>query len=351
MSPAKQRPWITIVVATYNSARFLPAIATMLERQQHPAGETEIEVLAVDGGSIDGTRELARSLGFDVLDNPAGNAIVAKNIGLQHASARLVCILDHDEILIRDDSLSRRYEAFSRDSSLRAVVSAGYRFGPSESSANMYASEFGDPASMLIYRCPNNERYRLKVFESRLEVVSSDDGVHTFRAGSESKPILCEMAAGSGTVDVDYFRSQHPEVLADRNAFPHAYYFLNPDDHIAILDGDSVSHSSADSWSVVRSKVAWRVQNAVGGTSVDSSGFTGRRHTPMYSPGRHSMRFALYSILVLPPLADSIYLAISRRRIGYLQHFSLTYYVVWKAVSLRVTRMARKSVNETRYGE
>jgi len=351
MTGQESRPWMTVLIATYNSARFLPQIAEMLSSQTKPDGEGDLEILAVDGGSTDGTRQIAQSLGFRVIENPRGDAIAAKHLGLRHATSRLVCVLDHDEVLLREDSLALRFEAFRRIPELRAVISAGYRFEEMDSAVNMYASEFGDPFSMVTYRCPNNEKFRLEVFKKRLQKTFSDEELFVFRAGSENRPILCEMAAGSGTVDIDFFRESHPEIFTDVNVFPHAYYLLGDYDLIGMLAGDAIHHESAEQWSVVRAKISWRVNNAVNATKISGSGFSGRAHTELYSPLRHALRFAAYAVLVLPPLFDSIRLAVGRRRLGYLMHFPLTYFVLREAIRLRAANLFGSSAGVSRYGE
>lgn len=81
----ENRPWFSIVIATYNSSRFLRKIKDSLDSQESPVGAGSIEILAVDGGSTDNTRDLAQSLGFRLIDNPAGHAIAAKHkIGRAH---------------------------------------------------------------------------------------------------------------------------------------------------------------------------------------------------------------------------------------------------------------------------
>lgn len=342
---------MTVVIATYNSARFLPGLAEMLAGQVTPDGEKRLEVIAVDGGSADSSCDIARDFGFTVVNNPAGHAIAAKSIGLRNARSRLVCILDHDERFVRSDALSLRFAAFKKNPELRAMISAGYRFESNERAANMYASEFGDPVSMYTYKCPNNERFRLNTFKNKLQLVSEEDGIYIFRAGTERQPILCEMAAGSGVIDVDFFRENHPEVIAEENVFPHAYYLLNSNDYIGIIDGDSIHHSSAESWSDVRAKISWRVNNAVVANAVSESGFTGRFHSDLYSPTRHALRFCFYALSVVLPLRDSVALALTRRRIGYLHHFLMTYFVVWEAVRLRISAMTRGERSIPRYGE
>ena len=347
------RPWMTVVIATYNSEKYLPKIHKVLASQVQPEGVGALEVIAVDGGSTDKTRELAISYGYRVIDNLAGHAIAAKHIGLTKAASRLVCFLDHDELFTSTTALSRRYELFLGNPNLRAMISAGYRFGVKDSSSNMYASEFGDPVSMVAYRCPNNEIFRIRALSQRLKVDHIDDEAVLFRAGSESKPILCEMAAGSGVVDADFYRENYPTTFEDENAVPHLYYYLKSigaNDLLGVIKHDAILHDSVDSWNAVRKKISWRINNAVNSTVIAKSGFNGRDHSKMYSPKTQIIKYLIYCLTVVGPVRDSIHLSLTRRRFGYLNHFGLVYFVLFESIRLRIRR---KNQNRTlnRYGE
>lgn len=341
---------MTVVIATYNSEKYLPRIKRMLDLQTSPLPESTLEILAIDGGSSDDTINICNKYGFTVIGNSEGNAIAAKHIGILRAKSRLVCFLDHDEILTSDTALSDRYELFQKYPKLRVMVSAGYRFSPNDSTSNMYASEFGDPVSMETYRCPNNEAFRIKSFRRRLELELEDNRATLFKAGSERKPILCEMAAGSGIVDVDYFRTEFPQVLENANYVPHLYYLLHPNsDLIGVMGGDAVIHDSVDSWKNVRRKISWRINNGVNSTDIAESGFSGRKFSKKYEPSRQLVRYFLYSCTIFLPLLDSIYLVISRKRIGYLNHFFLTYFVLYKASELKIKKKIGRETS-SRYG-
>lgn len=66
------RPWCSVIIPTLNEAAALPATLTALERAW--PGRDEYEVIVVDGGSTDGTAELARRWGARTLRAPAGRA-------------------------------------------------------------------------------------------------------------------------------------------------------------------------------------------------------------------------------------------------------------------------------------
>jgi len=353
MDDSEIRPWITVVIATYNSSRFLTSLSESLKRQEAPDACGSMEILAVDGGSTDGTRDLASALGFSVIHNPSGHAIAAKHIGLIAAKSRLVCFLDHDELFTSDSALRTRFELFNRYTNLRAMISAGYRFTAEDSTSNMYASEFGDPVSMQSYRCPNNDQFRIAALSRRLmtEVIHEDSVL--FRAASETHPILCEMAAGSGVVDVDYYKQVFPEIVAEENSVPHLYYLLGRDgavDLIGVVRGDAISHDSVDSWKTVRKKISWRINNAINSTDIAASGFSGRKHSELYSPKRQLVSYVFYCVFIIGPLCDSVRLALTRRRLGYLYHFVLSYFVLFESIRLK-TRSIFNKKSLSRYGE
>jgi glycosyltransferase involved in cell wall biosynthesis len=353
MSRIDSRPWITVVIATYNSSRFLPNLAKALDEQTRPDAVGSMEILAIDGGSMDNTRVLAEKFGFKVLENSAGHAIAAKHIGLLSATSRLVCFLDHDELFTTKTALMDRYLLFNKYHNLRAMISAGYLFSPRDSTSNMYASEFGDPVSLQSYRCPNNAKFRIKSLSRRLQVEASDGKAVLLRASSETKPILCEMAAGSGVVDVDYFRQIFPNITTEENTVPHLYYLLGREqetDLLGVIGGDFVSHDSAENWKTVRKKISWRINNAINSTEIAGSGLSGRSHSEIYSPKRQILKFGIYCLSIIGPLLDSIYLALTRKRIGYLNHFFLTYFVVFETIRLKLrVKLKRKTIG--RYGE
>jgi glycosyltransferase involved in cell wall biosynthesis len=351
-SEINSRPWITVVIATYNSSRFLPKLAKMLDEQICPAAAGPMEILAVDGGSTDGSRSVAESLGFTVIDNPEGHAIAAKHIGLTHASSKLICYLDHDELLIRSDSLLRRYQLFAKYPEVRAIISSGYYFNHGDKASNMYASEFGDPVSLLTYRSPNHHGHRAKFLQKTMNVVIKTDELMIVKAGSESRPILCEMAAGSGTIDSDFFRTTFGKEIEDANVIPHLYYLLGQSsrsDQLGLLLDDPVSHASVEDWKTVRAKIRWRTNNAVNNTDISQSGFSGRQYSAHYKPWMATVKFVLYCASLIWPVIDAVRYAVTRRRIGYLNHLFLTYFVLLQGVYLKVQGLVKGSSTNQRY--
>ena len=95
-----EKPMVSIVLATYNEAKAIEGCLDSLLGQQTQSptvGDFEIEVLAVDGMSTDGTRQIlegyaARDPRLRIVDNPHRRAPFAFNLGLRHARGSYVCI-------------------------------------------------------------------------------------------------------------------------------------------------------------------------------------------------------------------------------------------------------------------
>lgn len=100
MSP----PSVTVVLPTYNSARFLDGCLESLARQDY---EGEVDTLVVDGGSSDDSRVRAERYGAVVIDNPQQHEEAARALGIDAARGELILMLDADNVIPRDDWLAR----------------------------------------------------------------------------------------------------------------------------------------------------------------------------------------------------------------------------------------------------
>jgi succinoglycan biosynthesis protein ExoA len=101
---------VSIVLATYNEAKAIEGCLASLLNQQTTSpsvGEFEIEVLAVDGMSSDGTRAIlercaASNPRLRVVENPRRRAPFAFNLGLSHARGQYVCIFGAHTVYNQD---------------------------------------------------------------------------------------------------------------------------------------------------------------------------------------------------------------------------------------------------------
>jgi glycosyltransferase involved in cell wall biosynthesis len=100
------RPRFSIVTAVYDVEPYLPDFIRSIERQRIDPGD--LEVVAVDDGSTDGSPALLRDwvrrsrFQVKVLTKVNGGQGSARNLGLQHATAEWVTFPDPDDLLDRD---------------------------------------------------------------------------------------------------------------------------------------------------------------------------------------------------------------------------------------------------------
>lgn len=93
-------PNISVIIPTLNSARFVGEAIGSVLKQTVPVSE----ILLVDGGSRDGTIEVARQTGgpLQVLSNESGGRPGARNTGLRRVTGDFIALLDSDDLWVSD---------------------------------------------------------------------------------------------------------------------------------------------------------------------------------------------------------------------------------------------------------
>jgi len=126
----RSAPAVTVLMCVYNGVRYLDEALASIQAQTL----ADIEILLVDDGSTDDTpAALARHAAADprirVLtvehQGPAG----ARNVGLRHARARLVALMDADDIA-RPDRLAIQAEFMRQNPDVVALGSSAWHIGP-----------------------------------------------------------------------------------------------------------------------------------------------------------------------------------------------------------------------------
>ncbi len=111
---------LSVIVPTLDEAPWLPRLAASL-RAPSACQDRPDEVLVVDGGSTDGTPELARALGLELLSAPRGRGVqLARGAGA--ARGELLLFL-HADARVEAGSLAAVRQAFADP----RVVASGMR--------------------------------------------------------------------------------------------------------------------------------------------------------------------------------------------------------------------------------
>ena len=117
--------FVSVIIPVFNMENFLPeAIESALTQTYKHR-----EVIVVDDGSTDGSREIAESYGSEIrlLSQKNARLASARNLGIQHAKGSLVGLLDADDRWL-PDKLATEVPMFSHPSV--GVVHGSYRKFP-----------------------------------------------------------------------------------------------------------------------------------------------------------------------------------------------------------------------------
>jgi glycosyltransferase involved in cell wall biosynthesis len=110
---------ISVVMPSYNAARFLPEALASVAAQTHPANE----VIVVDDGSTDNTlAQLQNHPNVRVISQANAGPAAARNTGVAHASGDLIAFLDADCIYY-PERLARHHALHQADTTLAFSVS------------------------------------------------------------------------------------------------------------------------------------------------------------------------------------------------------------------------------------
>lgn len=143
-------PTVSVVMPTLNSKRTLNESLGSIVSQDYP--KENIEILVVDGGSNDGTQEIARSLGAKVIDGGyRDNMEPRRSVGLFKAKNQLIAYIDSDNILPNPNYFREMVQPFI---DFQDVIGAQtWRFGlkPGFSAFNRYCALFGNNDPVPFY--------------------------------------------------------------------------------------------------------------------------------------------------------------------------------------------------------
>ncbi|PRY15752.1 glycosyl transferase family 2 [Pontibacter ummariensis] len=114
-----QQPLVSIIIPVYNSAKFLAAAVSAVQRQTYD----NTEIIIIDDASTDNTYELAKTYESEtciVLRQNKAGAATARNLGLKNATGKYVQFLDVDDFL-SEEKIEQQVKALDNQESKVAV--------------------------------------------------------------------------------------------------------------------------------------------------------------------------------------------------------------------------------------
>lgn len=318
------RPLVSIVIATFNSAKLLPRTLDAIKKQTYK----NKEVLVIDGGSSDNTLEIAKSYGCKTLFNPKTDAGYAKLIGMDKAQGKYFMTLDHDEVMQNPDSIRIKVEILERHPNCKIAHCTGYKRPQDYPLLNQYLSEYGDPFSLFVYRCSKDYRY----FEMMLSHIScrtfqnAEYSIYSFE--NAPKLPLLEVAAMGIMLDREFFLKT-TNVREDLYTLSHLFYIMLQKGmyEVAVVKNDPLEHYSLDSVRAYFPKLKYRVCNNIHMRSGNSFLMRSEMYEDCFMKLKKYL-FVFYAITFVPAEIDGAVMAIKRRNRVYLLHGFFSFYVV-----------------------
>lgn len=165
---------ISVIVPSYNQARYLKATLDSLERQDYP----DLEVRVYDGGSTDGSVDVLKNHGAGFWwrsrrDRGQSDAI---NQGLMEASGDIVAFLNSDDVYFQG-TLHKVAEHFARNPQCQILYGDAHHLNADGSFMEPYYTEAWDYARLqeVCYICQPSTFWRRGIVE-RFGVL--DDKLH-----------------------------------------------------------------------------------------------------------------------------------------------------------------------------
>lgn len=325
-------PLVSIIIATRNSEKTLPNIFESIKKQSYP--KTKMEVLIVDGRSNDQTQLIVKKYGYKFIDNPKLDFVSAKYLGYMKAKGKFAMYLDSDEELENPDSIIIKVSAFQSNKEIKGVTSTGYKNPNNLHPISHYLNEFGDPFSYFIYRSTMNFKFFLESYKNKYQIFyeAKDFVVFDF---SDAKPLpLLEFVEMGGMIDLSYFKKRFPQIKKNPALIAHFLYLLSTKKAlIAITKNDPIIHYSVKSLGNYLSKIAWRVRNNIYNKgTLAFAGFEGREQFQPMSYRLKRYLFIPYSISLIFPLIDSVFLSFTRKDMIFLIHPLLCIYTAFSVM-------------------
>lgn len=312
--------YFSIIMATYNSENTIDKALASIRKQNF--AQEEIEVVVVDGGSTDSTREIAHKYNAVVLNNPYKLPEPAKMIGLKYASGKYLSIMDSDEEIADETFFMKRKLVLEKHKELRCLA-IGLSTPKNSDPCCYYINSVGDPFSCFVY----------KTYKDSMEGLIK-------KKGTFDKKLKCYVAkysedeirpiGDSGTVmDLEFIMSHYQDKLDKVTTATLFDYIIQDTGYVGYVENDNHMHYTEASFSVFFKKLKFRIINNI--FDVDGSGYANKAKTNRRLSSRKYL-FPIYTILILFPLIDGVRMSINYKHWVFLLHPFFCIYVLFEIV-------------------
>lgn len=332
---------ITFVMPTLNAARTIERSLQSIRSQTIP--QDRLEILVIDGGSTDATREIALRYGAVILENPEVVPESAKFIGLQHARGDYFIEMDSDEYFLASDQLQRRLDFFEANPYLQCIVTDRLLTPPHADIACAYLNGLGDPFTYFVYRLKGSV---IKTFRKNRVRSGGDENRQMFRFAQGDLLPIADGAASM--VSLKYVRAAFADRMNEKSfASTICGDVIASTRVVGCIAGDDILHDSTARLRGYLKKLKFRVVNNVHDAS--RSGYSARAVVNK-TLQRRKLLYPLYCLSIVLPLWDAIALSISRKHAAFLLHPLYVYYVMAQISLQYLRKLTRRGQSNASYG-
>lgn len=147
----REWPRVSIVIPTLDCAALLEQCLAAVATQDYP--RDRLEVLVLDGGSVDGTQEVGRRFGATVIvaDQYRENAEPRMGLGVERATGDVVAFVMSDNLMPDPGWLRSMVRPLVDDPSLAGSQTLRYRYRPGDSLMTRYFALLGASDTVAYY--------------------------------------------------------------------------------------------------------------------------------------------------------------------------------------------------------
>lgn len=312
--------YFSIIMATYNSEKTIDKALASIRKQNFT--QEEIEILVVDGGSTDSTREIACKYKAVILDNPYKLPEPAKMIGLKYASGKYICIMDSDEEIANDTFLMKRKAALEKHRELKCMI-MGYTTPKGSDPCCYYINSVGDPFSCFVYKT-----YK----DSHTDIIKKrgffDEEVNCYIA-KYSEDEISPIGDSTTILNLEYILNHYSDKLDNTTTAKLFDYIVRDTGYVGHIENDIQIHHTEASFNTFFKKIKFRIVNNM--FEVEGSGYSNKAKTNKNLRNRKYL-FPLYAVSLFFPLIDGLRMVAKYRHWIFLLHPIFCLYVLVEVV-------------------
>lgn len=183
-------PSLSIITVALNCEQILEECYSRIAEQDY--SENKVEILLIDGGSTDKTKEVARKFGAKVIDGGyRDNQEARRYVGFLNAKNEILVYIDSDNLLPEKNWLRKMVRPFMEDDEIVATQTLRYAYDKRQTLMNRYFALFGinDPVAFYLGNAD-----RLPWFEERWnllgDIIYETDAYYKIKFNPDSFPTI-----------------------------------------------------------------------------------------------------------------------------------------------------------------